>query len=118
MKIKYLIIVIPLIFFGNSKLKAQENLKLKLNYDWTNPSNSPFEQSSLGLKEQTNAKPLKRQNKVEESYKSPEKKYHILISMPNIVHLVTMPSARIDSSIRYHLRIKDLESDIEDNQNK
>lgn len=118
MKTKYLIIFIPFIFLGNSKLKAQEDLKLQLNYDWTRIPASQFDQSTFSLKIQSNVNPLSRNNKTEKPDKSLEKKYHILITKPNVEHLVAMPYARIDSSLRYHLRIKDLESDIEENRNK
>ena len=107
MKINHLILAVLFMLPGIGQIKAQTAPDLKLAYPWTKPELNPSENLNLFFGPPASLqKPQKEHFGIEGKAYT---KWPMLIFRPDMDQLVEMPIARMDTSIQYHLRIKDLE---------
>ncbi|MEM8890759.1 MAG: hypothetical protein AAGD28_22470 [Bacteroidota bacterium] len=107
MKIKTLILSMLCMFLSISQIKAQKTPDLQLNFPWTKPGLNLQKDSNVFFKPPT-SHPIVPNDPFGEAGKTHEK-WPMPMAKPNLDQLVDIPIARLDTSIHYHLRIKDLE---------
>lgn len=107
MKNKQLIFSALFLILAIGSISAQTAPDLQLGYPWTKPGLNPSEDLNLFFIPPTTYQNQK--NNLQATSGKGHVKWPMLIYKPDKDQMVEMPIAKLDTSIHYHLRIKDLE---------
>lgn len=107
MKNKQLILSALFLILAIGSISAQTAPDLQLDYPWTKPRLNPSEDlNRFFIPPTTYQKP---KNNLQATGEKGHERWPILIYKPDLDQMVEMPIAKMDTSVDYHLRIKDLE---------